>query len=257
MIARPASCVLGVDACPKGWVAALTSPDAPSSGCRLLLGATIAEVVNAASDLAAPVVIGIDIPIGLPTAARRRADEAVRVALGSRRSSLFLTPTRAALEAPTYAEARETNLRLTGESVSAQSYALRGKILEVDCWLASGAAGVTKVVEVHPETSFGFLNAAATAEAVPCLPLSAPKTSLAGLLHRHQLLEDVGLLPYDDPDGVAARAGVAADDVLDAIAAAWTAARVARQAALSFPSGGAGAGGRHASDDDSDAVIWA
>ncbi|MGN6524721.1 MAG: DUF429 domain-containing protein, partial [Actinomycetes bacterium] len=78
-----------------------------------------------------------------------------------------------------------------------------------------------------------------------------------GLLHRHQLLEDVGLLPYDDPDGVAARAGVAADDVLDAIAAAWTAARVARQAALSFPSGGAGAGGRHASDDDSDAVIWA
>lgn len=251
--------VLGVDACPKGWVAALAPLGDRPSGCRLLLAGSISEIVIAATELAALAVIGIDIPIGLPTSGRRRADEAVRVALGARRSSLFLTPTRGALEATTYAEARETNLRLAGESVSAQSYALRGKILEVDRWLASGAAGEARVVEVHPETSFGFLNAEATAAAVPCLPLPAPKTSLTGVLERHRLLTRAGLLPFDDPDGVAARAGVAADDVLDAVAAAWTAARVARRAAHSFPGHSVqGADdSKQVADDDSGGAIWA
>ncbi|MGN6090632.1 MAG: DUF429 domain-containing protein, partial [Actinomycetales bacterium] len=121
-----------------------------------------------------------------------------------------------------------------------------------------------KVVEVHPETSFGFLNAAATAGGVPCLPLPAPKASLTGVLERQQLLTDAGLLPFDDASGVAARAGVAADDVLDAVAAAWTAARVARGRARPFPDSRdvevapRRAGRlRQSSPDDSGATIWA
>jgi predicted RNase H-like nuclease len=52
-------------------------------------------------------LITIDIPIGLPDTGSRAADHAARVAVGPRWQSVFLTPIRAALEAPTYAEANE------------------------------------------------------------------------------------------------------------------------------------------------------
>ena len=54
----------------------------------------------------------------------------------------------------TYAEGREANLAATGgrTSVSAQAYALREKVLQVDAWVRS-RPGV-RVIEVHPEVSF-------------------------------------------------------------------------------------------------------
>jgi predicted RNase H-like nuclease len=50
-------------------------------------------------------VLGIDIPIGLPESGPRLADALARQVLGSRASSVFSTPIRAALEAEPYAEA--------------------------------------------------------------------------------------------------------------------------------------------------------
>ena len=44
-------------------------------------------------------VIGIDIPIGLPDTGRRQADVLAYTLVGPRRSSVFMTPVRAALEA--------------------------------------------------------------------------------------------------------------------------------------------------------------
>jgi predicted RNase H-like nuclease len=98
-------------------------------------------------------VVGVDIPIGIPEAGPRPADVEARRFVGARGSSVFPTPVRKVLEAPTYAEAREVAVELTGKSVSAQSYALRHRILEVD----EHASRDERVIEVHPEVSFSEL----------------------------------------------------------------------------------------------------
>lgn len=79
-----------------------------------------------------------------------------RRAVGPRRSSVFLTPVRAALEAGSQAVASERNARATGERVSAQAYALRRRILEVDAWRRTAPV---RVCEVHPEVSFAMIAA--------------------------------------------------------------------------------------------------
>ena len=93
------------------------------------------------------VVFGVDVPIGLPKAgARRRADLDARALVGPRRSSVFFTPSRAALECPTYSAARAV-----APDTSAQAWALRTAILDVD------RVRDPRVHEVHPEVSFAVL----------------------------------------------------------------------------------------------------
>lgn len=161
-------------------------------------------------------VVAVDIPIGIPDEGPRAADEAARRFVGPRASSVFTTPVRRVLEAPSYTEAREVALQLTGQSISAQSYALARRILEVDDYAQTDE----RVVEVHPEVSFREL-------ARRPLP---PKRQLDGLVERRRLLEEeAGLeLPRSVPR-------IAEPDLLDAAVAAWTAARYARGEALPLP----------------------
>src|SRR5205814_787729 len=95
-------------------------------------------------------VVAVDIPIGLPTSGPRPADLAARRFVGPRASSVFTTPQRAVLEAPSYAEARRVATELTGKSIPAQTYALSRRILEVDEYAHTDE----RVIEVHPEVSF-------------------------------------------------------------------------------------------------------
>lgn len=212
--------VLGVDACRGGWVGFLLRTHHHPTA---LTARAIADLVEKAQrhvpDLA---VVGIDIPIGLHDAAPRQADLAVSAVLGPRRSSLFRAPVRAALEQPTYARANERQRQLTGEGVSAQAYALRTKILEVDTWRRANTT--PRVVEVHPETSFAVLNSG---------PLGRPKRTWAGLQERLAILATAGLTPPADLGEQAV--DPAPDDVLDALVAAWSARRVAHGAARCFP----------------------
>ena len=205
--------VLGVDAYRRGWVGITLG-----ERIEAYAAATIAELVAEAGPVE---VIGIDIPIGLSTSDMRSADEQAQLAAGPRRSSVFLTPVRAALHAPTHAEAVEVNRAATGKGVSIQAYGLRAKILEVDAWVPAAPA---RVVEVHPELSF--------AELAGGVPLAEPKATWAGAVRRRRLLEDAGIALPDDL-GPVGRAGT--DDVLDAAAAAWSAARVAAGRARSLP----------------------
>jgi predicted RNase H-like nuclease/predicted enzyme related to lactoylglutathione lyase len=162
-------------------------------------------------------VVAVDIPIGMPASEPRAADVAARRFVGSRASSVFATPPRAVLEAVSYAEARRVALELTGKPVSAQSYALARRILEVDEYALTDA----RVIEVHPEVSFREL---------AHRPLRSKHTS-DGLAERRRLLEEAGVeLP-------ATAARIAEPDLLDATIAAWTAARYARGEALAFPEG--------------------
>jgi predicted RNase H-like nuclease len=211
--------VLGVDAYRAGWVGAVWD----GGGSPVLIAAgTIDELVRQAGSLGgAPRVIGIDIPIGLPDGGIRRADVLARRRLGARGSSVFVTPVRAALAAASRSEADRISRELAGIGVSAQAYALRPKVLEVDAWLR---AGDRRVVEVHPELSFAQL--AGGAGALP------GKKTWDGAHRRRSLLATAGL-SVGEQLGAAGRAGV--DDVLDALAAAWTAHRVVTGRAESLP----------------------
>jgi predicted RNase H-like nuclease len=222
--------VVGVDACKKGWVGI-------SDELKGYCGVTIGELVAAVEVDGAPVVVGVDIPIGLPLSGVRQADVLARRVVGRRASSVFATPIRAALLATTHAEASALNVTATGKGLSQQAYALARKILEVDAWLPSARCAV---IEVHPEVSFATMAGR---------PLIHPKSTWAGGEERRRLLASAGLELAGDigPAGEFA----AVDDVLDAAAAAWTAQRYAEGRAVAYPDPPEALG------DGPDAAIWA
>lgn len=204
--------VAGVDMAGGGWAVVVLEGDTVVEAFRAEKFAD-ALLVDAQ-------VVAVDIPIGIPESGSRPADVAARRFVGSRASSVFPTPIRPVLEAPTYAEARAVAVELTGKSVSAQSYALRHRILEVD----DHAHRDERVIEVHPEVSFSELARR------PLLP----KKRTDGQAERRALLEEAGI---EVPESVPR---IAEPDLLDATVAAWSARRFARGEALPLPEGDEG-----------------
>lgn len=218
------SVVLGVDRQAGAWAGAVL-PVTGRGQVHLVSAPDLATLVEAAGTRAAVALVGVDIPVGLPDTGVRQADVLVRKRLGHRASSVFVTPVRDALAADTYAEARQVSVARTGgRSLSAQSYALRSAILDVDGYVRGKDVGEPRppVVEVHPELCFAVMAGA---------PLQTRKKTAEGVGERVGLLAAQGIrLPEDVPlDG----RGV--DDVLDATAAAWTAARVVAGRAERLP----------------------
>lgn len=198
--------VVGVDGCKKGWVAA-TLVDAKLVELRVF--ADFAALIAAAGDARA---IAVDIPIGLPERGRRAVDELARARLRPRQSTLFPMPAREVMAAPTYQAALTACAALGLPGLSKQAYALREKIFEVEAH-----RGRVPIFEIHPELCFQRMNSGTT--------LLSRKSSWAGAQERLGMLAQRGLVPPASFSG-ADRAAV--DDVLDAIAAAWTADRIAR-----------------------------
>ena len=200
--------VAGVDGCPGGWVAAVWS-DAGVEWRALPL--PFADLLDGLADCA---VVAVDVPIGLPVTGYRRCDVDAKTALGAGRSSVFLVPPRAVLEAPDYVEACRTGRALHGKAISKQTWFIGGRIIDATDTVAErDAAG--RVVEAHPELSF---------QAMAGRPLRA-KRSAPGLAERL-----LALAPhFGDVPALLAAAPPAAnpDDALDALACAWTARRVA------------------------------
>lgn len=198
--------VVGVDGCPKGWIAIVLSD---GGFARAEFFPSFAELL---SHLSEAQVIAVDIPIGLPDGpAPRPADVEARKLLSPHGSSVFPTPPRVVLEASTYAEANRISKKRFKRGISQQSYALRKKILEVDVL----AAKDERIYEVHPEVSFTEMNGE---------PLTHPKKSWHGQAARLRLLATVGIAIPDDL-GTAGR--IPPDDIIDAAAAAWSAQRIA------------------------------
>ncbi|MFM6849579.1 MAG: DUF429 domain-containing protein [Terrabacter sp.] len=210
--------VLGVDGCSAGWVGAVLEPGAPRP--RVVVAPTISELVAMVRESLGIRVVGIDIPIGLPDSTIRRADQLARNALPGKSSSIFSTLTRAAYLADTRLEADAANRSLVGQGVGAQAFALREKIVEVDAWLRTRPT--VTVLEVHPELSFATMTGA---------PIKASKKTDEGRAQRLAALADAGLARPSVLEGQ----GYAADDVLDACAVAWTAARHAAGLARPLP----------------------
>jgi predicted RNase H-like nuclease len=148
-------------------------------------------------------------PLGLLADGWRDADALARRALGRRGVTVFAIPPRPVWEQPTYGEANRRCRELTGKGLSAQTWGLRGKLLEADAYRRTSPA---RLYEVHPELAFSALAGA---------PLQESKHTPAGLAVRRQLLARVGLtLP-------ARTSGAAENDLLDAAAVAWSARRIA------------------------------
>ncbi|OMH34285.1 DUF429 domain-containing protein [Tersicoccus sp. Bi-70] len=207
--------VAGLDGCRGGWVLAVVEARRRELRLREL------RVIRALTDLdraGRMACIGIDIPMGLPERGTRDADREAKAALGERRSSVFWTPTRAALAEPTRAAADVVNRAHDAGGLSAQSFGLFAKIREADAWVRTSR---DRVVEVHPEVSFTKLLGH---------PARFGKKTTAGIFERMEALQAVGLDPL-----AARELDCAPDDALDAVVAAWSAWRAAEGTAQAYP----------------------
>lgn len=224
-------CVAGVDACPAGWLVVLANVDGePEPRARIV--PTFAGVLGMPE---APDIIAIDMPIGLPERSGiggRAADIAARAKLGARQSSLFAVPARAAIMETGYRAACAAALAHSEppRKVSKQIFNLFPKIREVDALMTPALQA--RVFECHPETAFWAMNDGT--------PLGEPKKVKsspypAGLALRRNLLSQAGFPEAFLEETRFRRAEAGADDLLDACACAWTALRISRGEALTFP----------------------
>ena len=201
-----------MDACRGGWV-----------GVALLDGgferaAVFKRFIEVLDWAGRAEAIGVDIPLGVDDTFPRAADVHARRFVAPLASTVFLTPPRSVLEAPSHAEANGRMRELANQGVSRQAYGLSRRILEAERW----AGANPHVVEVHPEVTFREL--AGTR-------ITHSKHSWAGFFLRRNLLSSAGITI---PEGLERLPLV---DVLDAAAAAWSADRYARGQAQPIPSG--------------------
>jgi predicted RNase H-like nuclease len=155
------------------------------------------EPVVAALASGRMVAAGIDIPIGLPERGARVCDREARRMLGPRRNSVFPAPARAVLGASSYDGACEISRRMSGRAISKQLYNILPKIREVDRLQSPHRSRSPHLFEMCPELSFAVM---------------------AGSPMRH-----TKRTPFVEPPP----RGASRDDVLDALAGAWTARRYA------------------------------
>lgn len=197
--------VLGVDGWRGRWVGALLDGRA----------VTLLALDDVTAVLAVPDVelMAIDMPIGLSDDGVRACDVEARRRLVRAGSSVFPAPVRAVLTTDDYAEARRLAIAASGRSISAQAFQLTKAIRALDD--ALGDPPTERVVEVHPELSFRALSG----------DVRDRKGTARGTVQRLTALRavmDVEAALADAP------AGVPVVDALDACAAAWSAARLAR-----------------------------
>lgn len=243
----------GVDGVRGGWVMAVIGVEPRSQVC-ISVWRSFADLWSRAHERGLRVV-GVDIPIGLPDTTVRTADgEAPALLKPGRTSSVFNAPPLCTLEADKYEDALKRSRDQTGRGLSRQSYALRLKIKEVRDVLEakdllSGAC--PQAAEVHPEVSFRVM---------ADQPMSFHKSRQAGVAERLVLLRRhfPNIVDAAVWTGIAGCAGEGhdkkltpgLDDVLDAVAAAWTARRLIQREATKL-------GGCEKDPDGYPMNIWA
>lgn len=218
----------GIDGFHGGWLAVRWIPQA-----KRLLCCAAGSFVDALEFLESAGVVGVDIPIGLPDHAEkggRECDRLARQRLGRiRGASVFSPPVRAALTAVDFQEASALQQWSSPErlGLSIQCWNIVPKIREVDDWIDPERQ--ERVREVHPELAFWALNGKRAAW--------PSKKTTEGRDIRRALLESVGFENLVAEWPLAKRQGAAADDLLDACAAAWSAQRIASGRAEAVPAG--------------------
>lgn len=179
--------------------------------------------------------IVVDVPVGLCQSREtqtgcpetdgelsRPCDDLARQVLGSRSSSVFTPPCRAAakkvVDDAAYSEVNETNRDRTGKGLMRQAANIAPGIVEVETLLL-GEGDPTVVVEGHPEVCFRAFAGA---------PLEYSKRTAPGMVERLAALEDNTEYEAGTWRRLAETLGqrghdTGADDLLDALALAITA----------------------------------
>lgn len=219
----------GVDGCRNGWVVA----SGILVGGRVEhLDARVIPTIGAIEKLN-PNIVAIDIPIGLPTAARkggRIAEKEARKMLVGRASSVFSSPCRRVLQAADYQQALTFSRNSSPDNIglSKQTWNIVPKIKEVDGFLQANQRWVSQFFEVHPELAFTEMSSFFTGSKFPS------KHTTQGLEVRHQALVqngiDLNLVHHED-----GMRKVKLDDYLDAFACLWSAVRIAKGKAMKVP----------------------
>lgn len=198
---------VGVDACPYGWFATISTGEAIETEMYKEFSELHADYGSAR--------IFVDIPIGLPTGSRRDCDIRARDLLGCHGNSVFYPPCEAAAEIEDYDEANEKHREIMDNGLSQQAHAIRKKINEVGAVSGEGFDG--PVYESHPELCFYALNEQ---------PIAYPKSSKRGLAFRRHLLgqeNDEISVEYEQVLDHTLRKDVRRDDILDSMVLALAA----------------------------------
>lgn len=224
--------VAGVDGCKGGWFVVITSvkaPNCPEANCNFELKSSFvakafAEVLSKTTDCK---LICVDIPIGLSDGDKpRECDIAARKVLGKFRvGSIFPAPIRQCLSTDDYKTASEISYKYANKKLSQQSFNIMDKIRQVDDLMTPELQ--QRVREIHPEISFWALNEKK--------PMQYNKKKASGRIERMQLLTSI----FPDIEEIVAQIRkpkkVAPDDILDALAAAWTASQIILQKTQTLP----------------------
>lgn len=161
----------------------------------------------------------VDVPIGLVEegADGRDCDALARRVLGSRSASVFTPPVREATRKRRYPAAKRVHERKTDSGLSKQAFAISDSIAAVDDLLRNVPEARVAFRESHPEVCF---------RAFAGEPLQYSKKTAAGYAERMRALVSYDANAPPIVQTVAEETGgvtVAVDDVLDAIALAYTA----------------------------------
>ncbi|PEN12299.1 hypothetical protein CRI94_14810 [Longibacter salinarum] len=218
--------VAGLDGFRSGWFAVFFRPSDGQVQRRRV--DSVEDVLDAPE---APVFIGVDMVIGLPDRAARggrSCDREARSILGyPRSSSVFSPPAYAALSADSFDEARRLHTATADDApgITIQAFHLLPKMRELSRIVTPGRQD--RVREVHPELSFYEMNGRTS--------VNESKHDDSGQNIRRRLLAENGFPDIDDALAQYATGEVGADDVLDAHAVCWSAARMANETASRIP----------------------
>ncbi|MCK5565422.1 MAG: DUF429 domain-containing protein [Planctomycetes bacterium] len=206
--------IAGVDGCKSGWLCIKKNLDT---------GLVSSEVFGNAQSLIQqeprPLVVAVDIPIGLTDVGQRQCDIEARRLIGERRSSVFRAPIRPALQASSRKQADIIQRSIEGKGVAAQAFAIYRKVLEFDTILSNDPSMQKLVKEVHPEVCFWACNNNRA------MPHNKKKTE--GRAERHRLVSQyVGDKAIEKVRSKYLVKEVAHDDIYDAFVALWTAERI-------------------------------
>ena len=216
--------IAGADGCKKGWFR--ISMEIRTAQLRFDCLENAEELLTRSPT---PIILGLDMPIGLSSLKPRVCDKKARECLDpAKKSSVFPAPIRPILLEKEYTEACTISKKISDRKISKQTFYLLPKIRQVDSLLQKTKKYRDKIIEVHPEVSFWAW--------AKKKHLKYNKKTPEGRLERLKLINDYfGNASFKNARNCFQKQEVADDDILDAFATLWTAYRWQKKQAKNLP----------------------
>ena len=231
--------VAGADGCKGGWIVAAADSEDLSHPNVATVG-SFREIWDVFG--AEPGVLAVDMPVGLVNQGGRAVDGLARQLLGKKSSSIFTPPERMLLEYASlnnflsyqavtpgedpYSSINEWSKNFLGHGVSKQAFGIFPRIAEVDRYMTEERD--PRVHEAHPELIFRRMNDHRVIQ--ESKRSEEGQAARAALLERHVGVDIAEIMIKKTPG-----ADAAIDDLHDALALLWTAARISSGVAERIP----------------------